>query len=129
MLPFPAFAASTFGDPHARSRVSAYVGTLPGIAVPAARVSGAAAIAQTVDVHEVGGSIARRSMPLPPRPVPHAFGPTDISERAWIQAAALRPGALVEVSSADGGVGRSTLVAALGGLLALAVSGLVLAWP
>lgn len=58
-----------------------------------------------------------------PRPVPHEFGPADITERAWTQAAALRPGALIAVSSADGGVGRSTLVAALGGILALAVPG------
>ncbi|WIM99986.1 hypothetical protein ACTOB_003660 [Actinoplanes oblitus] len=62
-----------------------------------------------------------------PRPVPNQFGPADVAERAWINAAALRPGALVAVSSADGGVGRSTLVAALGGLLALAVPEPVLA--
>jgi MinD-like ATPase involved in chromosome partitioning or flagellar assembly len=39
----------------------------------------------------------------------------------WLRAASLRPGcALVAISSADGGVGRSTLTAALGSLLALA---------
>jgi len=42
-------------------------------------------------------------------------------ERVWLSAASLHPGCpLVAVSSADGGVGRSTLVAALGGVLALA---------
>jgi MinD-like ATPase involved in chromosome partitioning or flagellar assembly len=55
------------------------------------------------------------------RPVPHEFGPADVAERVWLRAAALEPAALVAVSSADGGVGRSTLTAALGGLLALAV--------
>jgi len=39
----------------------------------------------------------------------------------WLRAASLWPGCpLVTVSSADGGVGRSTLVAAVGGVLALA---------
>ncbi|WP_436528236.1 hypothetical protein [Actinoplanes sp. HUAS TT8] len=56
-----------------------------------------------------------------PRPVPNEFGPADVAERVWLNAAALQPRALVAVTSADGGVGRSTLVAALGGLLALAV--------
>jgi MinD-like ATPase involved in chromosome partitioning or flagellar assembly len=62
-----------------------------------------------------------------PRPVPAEFGPADVAERAWRYAAALRADALVAVSSADGGVGRSTLVAALGGVLALAVPGPVMA--
>jgi MinD-like ATPase involved in chromosome partitioning or flagellar assembly len=59
--------------------------------------------------------------------VPSEFGPADVAERVWLRAAALRPAAVIAVSSADGGVGRSTLVAALGGLLALAVPGPVLA--
>lgn len=61
------------------------------------------------------------------RGVPSEFGPADIAERTWLRAAALRPGAMFAVSSADGGVGRSTLVAALGDLLALAVPGPVVA--
>jgi MinD-like ATPase involved in chromosome partitioning or flagellar assembly len=61
------------------------------------------------------------------RPVPHEFGPADVAESVWLRAAALQPAAMVAVSSADGGVGRSTLVAALGGLLALAVPGPVMA--
>ncbi|MFB9361986.1 MinD/ParA family ATP-binding protein [Actinoplanes nipponensis] len=61
------------------------------------------------------------------RPVPHEFGPADVAELVWLRAAALLPAALVAVSSADGGVGRSTLVAALGGVLALAVPGPVIA--
>ena len=61
------------------------------------------------------------------RAVPSEFGPADIAERAWLRAAALYPAAMIAVSSADGGVGRSTLVAALGDLLALAVPGPVVA--
>jgi MinD-like ATPase involved in chromosome partitioning or flagellar assembly len=64
---------------------------------------------------------ASRTAIYEPRPVPHQFGPADVAEQAWRNAAALRPGAVVAISSADGGVGRSTLAAALGGLLALAV--------
>ncbi|MBO3736618.1 MinD/ParA family ATP-binding protein [Actinoplanes flavus] len=52
--------------------------------------------------------------------MPNQFGPAAVAERAWRSAAALHPGAVVAISSADGGVGRSTLAAALGGLLALA---------
>lgn len=56
-----------------------------------------------------------------PLPVPREFGWGSLVEQVWLQAASLRPGCpMVGVSSADGGVGRSTLVAALGGLLALA---------
>jgi MinD-like ATPase involved in chromosome partitioning or flagellar assembly len=61
------------------------------------------------------------------RPVPHEFGPADVAERTWLRAASLQPAAVVAVSSADGGVGRSTLVAALGGVLALAVPDQVIA--
>lgn len=61
------------------------------------------------------------------RAVPSEFGPANIAERAWLRAAALHPNAMIAVSSADGGVGRSTLVAALGDLLALAVPGPVVA--
>lgn len=61
------------------------------------------------------------------RPVPHEFGPASLAERVWLSAAALQPAAAVAVSSADGGVGRSTLVAALGGVLALAVPDPVIA--
>lgn len=67
------------------------------------------------------------AIPVRARPVPHEFGPADVAERVWLGAAALRPAAVVAVSSADGGVGRSTLVASLGGLLALAVPGPVIA--
>jgi MinD-like ATPase involved in chromosome partitioning or flagellar assembly len=80
-------------------------------AVPGGASNGAA---QRVTVHE-------------PRPVPHQFGPADVTERAWRHAAALGSGAAIAISSADGGVGRSTLAAALGGLLALAVPEPVLA--
>jgi MinD-like ATPase involved in chromosome partitioning or flagellar assembly len=62
-----------------------------------------------------------------PRSVPNEFGPAEVAERVWRSAAALLPGASVAVSSADGGVGRSTLVSALGGLFALAVPGPVAA--
>lgn len=56
-----------------------------------------------------------------PRDIPREFGSGSRVEDVWLRAASLRPGCpLVCVSSADGGVGRSTLVAALGGLLALA---------
>jgi MinD-like ATPase involved in chromosome partitioning or flagellar assembly len=57
----------------------------------------------------------------PPRSVPREFGRGGLVDQVWLRAASLRPGCpLVVVSSADGGVGRSTLVAALGGVLALA---------
>jgi MinD-like ATPase involved in chromosome partitioning or flagellar assembly len=59
--------------------------------------------------------------------VPHEFGPADVAERVWLRATVLQPAAVVAVSSADGGVGRSTLVAALGGVLALAVPDSVMA--
>jgi len=63
-----------------------------------------------------------------PRSVPREFGGGRQVELVWLTAASLRPGCpLVSVSSADGGVGRSTLVAALGGLLALACPQPVLA--
>jgi MinD-like ATPase involved in chromosome partitioning or flagellar assembly len=62
-----------------------------------------------------------------PLPVPHEFGPVDVADRAWRQAAAVRFASTIAVSSADGGVGRSTLVAALGSVLALAVPGPVVA--
>ena len=62
-----------------------------------------------------------------PRPVPHQFVPAALAEQVWRDAAALAPGSLLAVSSADGGVGRSTLVAALGSLLTLAVPGPVIA--
>jgi MinD-like ATPase involved in chromosome partitioning or flagellar assembly len=49
------------------------------------------------------------------------MGAAAAAEQVWLRAASLRPGcALVAISSADGGVGRSTLTAALGALLALA---------
>lgn len=71
--------------------------------------------------------VARQRVAPPPRPVPHEFRPAELAEQAWRDAAALPPGSLLAVSSADGGVGRSTLVAALGSLLALAVPGPVVA--
>ncbi|WP_310370110.1 MinD/ParA family ATP-binding protein [Catenuloplanes atrovinosus] len=59
--------------------------------------------------------------------MPREFQGTQ-AEWVWLQAAALPPGCpSIAVSSADGGVGRSTLVAALGGLLALASPALVAA--
>ncbi|MDP9792565.1 MinD-like ATPase involved in chromosome partitioning or flagellar assembly [Catenuloplanes nepalensis] len=61
------------------------------------------------------------------RPMPREYVGTQ-AEWVWLHAAALPPGCpLIAVSSADGGVGRSTLVAALGGLLALASPALVAA--
>ncbi|MFD0576095.1 hypothetical protein [Dactylosporangium darangshiense] len=60
--------------------------------------------------------------------VPREFGGGPTIDRLWQAAAQLPPGGtLLGVSSADGGVGRSTLVAALGGVLASATAGLVLA--
>ncbi|MEU4243995.1 hypothetical protein [Actinoplanes sp. NPDC026619] len=59
--------------------------------------------------------------------MPSEFGPAELAERVWLRAPSLWPAAMVAVSSADGGVGRSTLVAALGGVLALAVPGPVIA--
>jgi MinD-like ATPase involved in chromosome partitioning or flagellar assembly len=56
-----------------------------------------------------------------PRPIPQEFDDAPGVEQLWLRAASLRPGCpLVGVSSADGGVGRSTVAAALGALLALA---------
>lgn len=68
--------------------------------------------------------------PAPPvvRQVPREFGAGSRVEGLWQRAAALNGGCpLVCVSSADGGVGRSTLTVALGGLLALAIPGPVVA--
>jgi MinD-like ATPase involved in chromosome partitioning or flagellar assembly len=60
--------------------------------------------------------------------VPREFGGGQFAERMWLRAATLPIGTcLIGVTSADGGVGRSTLVAALGGVLALAAPGPVLA--
>ncbi|UQU67354.1 hypothetical protein COUCH_14270 [Couchioplanes caeruleus] len=70
---------------------------------------------------------ANQSIVVRARAVPAEFGPADVAERVWLRAAALRPAATIAVSSADGGVGRSTLVAALGDVLALAVPGPVIA--
>ncbi|MBO4164275.1 MinD/ParA family ATP-binding protein [Micromonospora antibiotica] len=62
------------------------------------------------------------------REIPREFGAGTRVEELWSRAASLQAGCpLVSVSSADGGVGRSTLVVALGGLLALAVPGPVVA--
>jgi MinD-like ATPase involved in chromosome partitioning or flagellar assembly len=75
---------------------------------------------------EVAVSIPRWSTPSAgrldvPRAVPREFGRGRVVDAVWLRAASLRPGCpLVVVSSADGGVGRSTLVAALGGVVALA---------
>lgn len=56
-----------------------------------------------------------------PREIPREFGGGGQVESLWLRAASLRAGCpLVALSSADGGVGRSTLTAALGGVLALA---------
>ena len=71
--------------------------------------------------------IRARAATAAAKPVPHEFGPAALAEQAWRDAAAVPPGSLLAVSSADGGVGRSTLVAALGSLLALAVPGPVIA--
>ena len=70
---------------------------------------------------------AGQPVSMRPLPVPHELGPAEVADRAWRYAAAVLPGSLVAVSSADGGVGRSTLAAALGGVLALAVPGPVVA--
>ncbi|MEU1888909.1 hypothetical protein ABZ491_25895 [Micromonospora rifamycinica] len=62
------------------------------------------------------------------REIPREFGAGTRVEELWSRAASLQDGCpLVSISSADGGVGRSTLVVALGGLLALAVPGPVVA--
>ncbi|MFI5496583.1 hypothetical protein [Actinoplanes sp. NPDC051859] len=53
------------------------------------------------------------------RPVPARLGPRGLVDQVWLDATASRS-RLLAVSAADGGVGRSTLVTALGGLLALA---------
>ncbi|MEV6925544.1 hypothetical protein AB0M46_13740 [Dactylosporangium sp. NPDC051485] len=68
-----------------------------------------------------GGEPTSHQHVLPPRVIPrHLHGASALPE-AWLRAASLRPGCpLVVVSSADGGVGRSTLTAALGAVLALA---------
>jgi len=98
--------------------------------------AGAVATELAPAVHDVGRiqsdtrrTVIAQARPIiyEPRAVPNEFGPADVAERAWLSAAALVPGASVVVSSADGGVGRSTLVSALGGLLALAVPGPVTA--
>ncbi|MGI5243216.1 hypothetical protein [Dactylosporangium sp. CA-139066] len=60
--------------------------------------------------------------------MPHEFGGGAAAERLWLHAATLPLGScLIGATSADGGVGRSTLIAALGGVLALAAPGPVLA--
>ena len=59
---------------------------------------------------------------MPPRPVPKEFGRGETVDKLWLRAASLRgPASVVAVSSADGGVGRSTFAAAVGALLAFAV--------
>ncbi|MFV2104407.1 MinD/ParA family ATP-binding protein [Micromonospora sp. LOL_024] len=69
----------------------------------------------------------RAQRPVPPE-VPREFGTGSRVESLWLRSAGLRQGCpLVAVSSADGGVGRSTLTAAVGGVLALALSGPVIA--
>ncbi|WP_433531209.1 MinD/ParA family ATP-binding protein [Micromonospora sp. CA-263727] len=63
-----------------------------------------------------------------PSEIPREFGAGSQVESLWLRAAGLRPGCpLVCLSSADGGVGRSTLTAAVGAVLALAVPGPVVA--
>lgn len=60
--------------------------------------------------------------------VPREFGGGQLVERMWLRAAELPVGAcLIGLTSADGGVGRSTLAAALGGVLALGAPDPVLA--
>jgi MinD-like ATPase involved in chromosome partitioning or flagellar assembly len=88
----------------------------------------------TIDPAVTGSPAAPASIAVPaavarsgPRPVPHEFGPAEVAERAWRHAAVVRPGSMIALSSADGGVGRSTLVGALGSILALAVPGPVVA--
>ncbi len=75
-------------------------------------------------MEQIPAGTAARSQPAhvqQPRDIPREFGSGRSVDELWLRAASLRPGCpLVCVSSADGGVGRSTLVAALGGLLALA---------
>ncbi|MGI5238630.1 MinD/ParA family ATP-binding protein [Dactylosporangium sp. CA-139066] len=57
-----------------------------------------------------------------PRPVPRELSDSASLRRAWLRAASLRPGCPpIVVSSADGGAGRSTIVAALGAVLAAAM--------
>ncbi|HKT04712.1 MAG TPA: hypothetical protein VJT31_34795, partial [Rugosimonospora sp.] len=77
------------------------------------------------------GAVWRTEVPghvQPPRPVPHEFGAGSLVDQVWYRAASLRPGCpVVAFSAADGGVGRSTLVAAVGGVLALACPRPVLA--
>jgi len=78
-------------------------------------------VAQAADLPEPSTPLALPGHVRSPRTVPREFGSGPQVERVWLMAASLRPPCpLVCVSSADGGVGRSTLVAALGGLLALA---------
>ena len=56
-----------------------------------------------------------------PRLVPRALRGGPALREAWLRAASLRPGCpLIVVSSADGGVGRSTVTAALSSVLGLA---------
>ncbi|MET7391890.1 hypothetical protein ABZS66_00115 [Dactylosporangium sp. NPDC005572] len=60
--------------------------------------------------------------------VPREFGAGRVVDQLWQRAARLPIGtSLIGLTSADGGVGRSTLTAALGGLLALAAMHPVLA--
>ncbi|MFI0796610.1 MinD/ParA family protein [Micromonospora rubida] len=64
----------------------------------------------------------RRADAAARREIPREFGAGRRVETLWWRAALLSEGCpLICVSSADGGVGRSALTAALGGLLALAV--------
>ncbi|WP_125801903.1 hypothetical protein [Actinoplanes sp. ATCC 53533] len=96
--------------------------------------TGAAQPALNLPAHHVQSSLPPTGPYLPPapdagalRPVPHEFGPAALAERVWRAAAAAQRGSVLAVSSADGGVGRSTVVAVFGSLLALAVPGPVIA--
>jgi MinD-like ATPase involved in chromosome partitioning or flagellar assembly len=106
----PSLSDSVLADRPAAAQPAAPTGSQPNAADPTGR--------------------QQRPEPVPMRPVrpvPHEFGPAGVADRAWQRASVVPPGVLVVVSSADGGVGRSTLVAALGGVLALAVAGPVAA--
>lgn len=89
-------------------------------------LAGAAGTGWLLPATGTPGTLPRAPV-VAPRPVPSQFGPAELAEQVWLRAATVRPGALVAVCSADGGVGRSTLVAALGSVLALAVPGPVIA--
>ena len=100
------------------ARVSTWRGTPPG---PARRSGTASPAPPSLPAGRSGWPTrSNHSLAADVRPIPREYAGNTQAEWVWLHAASLPAGCpLIAVTSADGGVGRSTLVAALGGLLAL----------